>query len=108
MGTPTEVYVHGVSYLCIGFGVIIVGFVTSGIYLPIFHELRLTSTYEYLEKRFDRKIRTLGSVLFLIGIVSYSSSISFIYSFKFSMRKISYSFLDDMASYCYLRTSVGF
>ena len=78
MGTPTEVYVHGISYLYVGFGVIIVGFVTSGIYLPIFHELRLTSTYEYLERRFDRKIRTLGSVLFLIGVVSYFKILNFI------------------------------
>lgn len=92
MGTPTEVYVHGISYLCVGFGVIIVGIVTSGIYLPIFHELKLTSTYEYLERRFDRKIRTLGSVLFLIGIVSFFKELIFISfiptnSFKIPIKK---------------------
>ncbi|XP_071876026.1 sodium-coupled monocarboxylate transporter 1 isoform X1 [Bombus fervidus] len=84
LGTPTEVYVHGVSYLCIGFGVIIVGFVTSGIYLPIFHELRLTSTYEYLEKRFDRKIRTLGSILFLIGIMTWLPIVIYVPALAFN------------------------
>ena len=71
LGTPTEVYMHGTGYLYIGFGVIIVGFIMSNVYLPVFHELKLTSTYEYLEKRFDKKIRILGSVLFSIGIVSF-------------------------------------
>lgn len=70
MGTPTEVYVHGTSYLFIGFGVIIVGFVMSAIYLPVFHELKVTSTYEYLERRFNKKIRLLGSMLFSISVVS--------------------------------------
>lgn len=70
LGTPTEIYMHGTGYLCIGFGVIIVGFIMSNVYLPVFHDLKLTSTYEYLERRFDKKIRILGSVLFTIGIVS--------------------------------------
>ncbi|XP_066591503.1 sodium-coupled monocarboxylate transporter 1-like isoform X2 [Prorops nasuta] len=68
LGTPTEIYVHGTSYLFIGFGTFIVGFVMSSIYLPVFHDLKLTSTYEYLELRFDKRIRLLGSILFSIAI----------------------------------------
>ncbi|KAL6447756.1 hypothetical protein ACFW04_000123 [Cataglyphis niger] len=68
LGTPTEVYVHGTSYLFIGCAVIFVGLVMSIVFLPVFHELKLTSTYEYLEKRFDKRIRLLGSILFAIGI----------------------------------------
>lgn len=71
LGTPTEVYVHGTSYLFIGVGLIFVAFVMSAVYLPIFHELKLTTTYEYLERRFDKKIRTLGSGLFAIGIITW-------------------------------------
>lgn len=70
LGTPTEIYVHGTSYLFIGIGVVFVGFAMSTIFLPVFHELCLTSTYEYLEKRFDNKVRLLGSILFGFGIVS--------------------------------------
>lgn len=73
LGTPTEVYVHGTSYLFIGCAVIFVGLVMSIVFLPVFHDLKLTSTYEYLEKRFDKRIRLLGSILFAIGIVSKSS-----------------------------------
>ncbi|XP_012224852.1 sodium-coupled monocarboxylate transporter 1-like [Linepithema humile] len=69
LGIPTEIYVHGTSFLFIGFALIFIGFVSSSIYLPVFYELKLTSTYEYLEKRFDKRIRLLGSIFFSIGIM---------------------------------------
>ena len=69
LGYPTEIYVHGTSYLCIGFGVIIVGFIMSYIYLPIFHDLQLTTANEYLERRFDNKVRMFASILFTLGLV---------------------------------------
>ncbi|XP_053970574.1 sodium-coupled monocarboxylate transporter 1-like [Hylaeus volcanicus] len=84
LGTPTEVYMHGTSYLCICFGVIIVGFVMSGIYLPVFHELRLTSTYEYLEKRFNKKIRILGSVLFSISVMTWLPIVIYVPALAFN------------------------
>ncbi|KAL0123442.1 hypothetical protein PUN28_005748 [Cardiocondyla obscurior] len=68
LGTPTEIYVHGTSYLFICITAFFITFVISIVYLPVFHELKLTSTYEYLEKRFDRKMRLLGSILFAINI----------------------------------------
>ncbi|XP_076618438.1 sodium-coupled monocarboxylate transporter 1 [Colletes latitarsis] len=84
LGTPTEIYVHGTSYLCVCFGVIIVGFVMSGIYLPVFHGLRLTSTYEYLEKRFNKKIRLLGSVLFSISIMMWLPIVIYVPALAFN------------------------
>nr|XP_012134657.1 PREDICTED: sodium-coupled monocarboxylate transporter 1-like isoform X3 [Megachile rotundata] len=84
LGIPTEVYVHGTSYLCIGFAVIIACFVMSGIYLPVFHELKLTSTYEYLERRFDKKIRTLGSVLFSIAIMTWLPIVIYVPALAFN------------------------
>ncbi|XP_078051192.1 sodium-coupled monocarboxylate transporter 1 [Augochlora pura] len=84
LGTPTEVYVHGTSYLFISFGVVIVGFVMSIIYLPVFHELKLTSTYEYLEKRFDKKIRLLGSALFMIGVMTWLPIVIYVPALAFN------------------------
>ncbi|XP_034940823.1 sodium-coupled monocarboxylate transporter 1-like isoform X1 [Chelonus insularis] len=84
LGTPTEIYVHGTSYLFIGFAIICVGFVTSYIYLPVFHELKLTSTYEYLEKRFDRKVRILGSALFFLGIMMWLPIVIYVPALAFN------------------------
>ncbi|KAH0550205.1 sodium-coupled monocarboxylate transporter 1-like [Cotesia glomerata] len=84
LGIPTEIYVHGTSYLFIAFGVILVGFTMSSIYLPVFHELKLTSTYEYLERRFDRKVRILGSTLFSIGIMLWLPIVIYVPALAFN------------------------
>ncbi|KAJ8686108.1 hypothetical protein QAD02_021902 [Eretmocerus hayati] len=73
LGTPTEIYVHGTSYLFIGLGILAVVGIMSRVYLPVFHRLRLTSAYEYLGRRFDSRTRILGSILYAIGIVRFFS-----------------------------------
>lgn len=35
--------------------------------IPLFHKLNIISIYEYLEMRFDRKTRTLVSIIFLVS-----------------------------------------
>ncbi|EDS39425.1 conserved hypothetical protein [Culex quinquefasciatus] len=69
LGTPTEIYVYGVQYMYIVGGVISMGFIMMYIYLPVFHNLQLTSTYQYLQTRFDKRIRLFGSVLFTFATV---------------------------------------
>ncbi|XP_039303169.1 sodium-coupled monocarboxylate transporter 1 isoform X3 [Solenopsis invicta] len=84
LGTPTEIYVHGISYLYICCAIIFVSLVTYIVYLPVFHELKLTSTYEYLEKRFDKRIRLLGSVLFAISIITWLPIVIYVPALAFN------------------------
>jgi Na+/proline symporter len=46
LGTPTEIYVYGTQYVYIVGGVLAMGIVMGSAYLPVFHDLQLTSTYE--------------------------------------------------------------
>lgn len=46
LGTPTEIYLYGVQYMYIVGGVISMGFIMMYFYLPVFHNLKLTSTYQ--------------------------------------------------------------
>lgn len=48
LGTPTEIYVYGIQYMYVIGGVVTMGFVMTDIYLPVFHGLQLTSTYEVI------------------------------------------------------------
>ncbi|XP_077277693.1 sodium-coupled monocarboxylate transporter 1 isoform X1 [Temnothorax americanus] len=84
LGTPTEIYVHGTSYLFLCCTAFFVTFATSVVYLPVFHELKLTSTYEYLEKRFDKRIRLLGSVLFAISIITWLPIVIYVPALAFN------------------------
>ncbi|XP_044731268.1 sodium-coupled monocarboxylate transporter 1-like, partial [Chrysoperla carnea] len=65
LGLPAEVYVFGIQYFYIELNDIFVGFIGNYIYLPVFMDLKLTSTYEYLERRFDKSLRRLGSFLYI-------------------------------------------
>ncbi|GAB1869714.1 Sodium-coupled monocarboxylate transporter 1 [Camponotus japonicus] len=84
LGIPTEVYVHGASYIFNGCPLIFIGFVMSIVFLPVFHDLKLTSTYEYLEKRFDKRIRLLGSVLFAISMMTWLPIVIYIPALAFN------------------------
>lgn len=46
LGLPTEVYSFGIQYLYVIGGVILMGFIMANVYLPVFHDLNITSTYE--------------------------------------------------------------
>ncbi|XP_075145580.1 kin of rumpel isoform X2 [Haematobia irritans] len=66
LGTSTEIYVYGTQYAFILVTLALSGVISWYVFLPVFCNLQLTSTYEYLEMRFDRRLRTFGSILFLI------------------------------------------
>ncbi|XP_046639502.1 sodium-coupled monocarboxylate transporter 1-like [Daphnia pulicaria] len=73
LGTPAEVYQFGTMYWLIGASYFIVMPATNYLYLPIFYKLQVTSAYEYLELRFHKVIRCLGSATFTIQMSLYMS-----------------------------------
>ncbi|KAK9685310.1 Sodium:solute symporter family [Popillia japonica] len=68
LGIPTEIYIYGIQYLYISFGLLLTAIVMHTVYIPVFHDLKITSTYEYLERRFDKRVRILASILFIIAL----------------------------------------
>lgn len=46
LGLPTEIYSFGIQYLYVIGGVIAMGIVMGYVFLPVFHDLNITSTYE--------------------------------------------------------------
>ncbi|XP_030373600.1 sodium-coupled monocarboxylate transporter 1 isoform X1 [Scaptodrosophila lebanonensis] len=69
LGTSTEIYVYGTQYAFILITLAISGIISWYIFLPVFCNLQLTSTYEYFELRFGASIRNFGSLLFVVGMV---------------------------------------
>jgi Na+/proline symporter len=63
------------------FGLPLAMVVIAAVFVPIYHRLKVYTAYEYLEHRFDVRVRYLGAVLFLIqrglaaGITIYAPSI---------------------------------
>ncbi|KAB7501272.1 Sodium-coupled monocarboxylate transporter 1 [Armadillidium nasatum] len=71
LGTPSEVYSNGFVYWLIGFSYPLVMPAAAYLYLPVFWDLQVTSAYEYLEVRFNRYVRMLGSLIFIIQMCLY-------------------------------------
>ncbi|XP_033225867.1 sodium-coupled monocarboxylate transporter 1-like [Belonocnema kinseyi] len=73
LGNPAEMYSQGTQFWMTCLAFILVIPITSQLYLPVYMKLRLTSSYEYLNIRFDRHCRLLASGLYMIQMVWYTS-----------------------------------
>jgi len=66
ISTTGQAYVDGMRFVQFYFGLPLAMIVVSYTAVPIFHRANVYTAYEYLEKRFDAKTRTLVSIIFLI------------------------------------------
>ncbi len=64
---PGQAYTDGMRFLQYYFGLPLAMIVLCITFVPIFHKLNIYTAYEFLEKRFDRKTRTLIAFLFLLS-----------------------------------------
>ncbi|NXL02003.1 SC5A8 protein, partial [Mesembrinibis cayennensis] len=80
LGTPAEIYRYGAIFciFAITYGLVVL--CSAEIFLPVFYKLGITSTYEYLELRFNKYLRLCGTVLFIIQTASKPQSCSVLYT----------------------------
>lgn len=78
MGVPGEMISNGIAmfwqYLSLPFSM----FIVLMIWVPFFMHLKLTSAYEYLELRFNKRARWLGSLLFLLLRLGWMSMVMYV------------------------------
>ena len=67
IGTTGQGYADGMRFIQFYFGLPLAMVVLSMTLVPFFYRARVYTAYEYLEKRFDAKTRSLASLLFLIS-----------------------------------------
>ncbi|ELW71576.1 Sodium-coupled monocarboxylate transporter 1 [Tupaia chinensis] len=72
LGTPSEVYRFGAIFTMFAFTYFFVVVISAEVFLPVFYKLGITSTYEYLELRFNRHVRLCGTVLFIVQTILYT------------------------------------
>ncbi|XP_007085725.2 sodium-coupled monocarboxylate transporter 1 [Panthera onca] len=82
LGTPSEVYRFGAIFSIFAITYFFVVAISAEVFLPVFYKLGITSTYEYLELRFNKYVRLCGTVLFIVltilytGIVIYAPALA--------------------------------
>ncbi|MES2762124.1 MAG: sodium:solute symporter [Bacteroidota bacterium] len=81
LSAPGQGYTDGLRFVQFYFGLPLAMVVLCITFIPIFHKLNVYTAYEFLEKRFDNKTRTLTAFLFLLqrglstGITIYAPAI---------------------------------
>ncbi|NWI16565.1 SC5A8 protein, partial [Crypturellus soui] len=80
LGTPSEVYRFGAIFSIFSIAYTLVVILSAEIFLPVFYRLGITSTYEYLELRFNKYLRLCGTILFTIQTASKPQSNSTLYT----------------------------
>ncbi|KAM4676278.1 sodium-coupled monocarboxylate transporter 1-like [Discoglossus pictus] len=87
LGTPADVYRFGAMYGIFAISYFFVVVICAEIFLPVFYRLNITSTYEYLELRFNKHVRVLGTVIFIIEMVLYTGIV--IYAPALALNQVS-------------------
>lgn len=81
LSVPGQAYEDGMRFVQFYFGLPLAMIVVAAVFVPIYYRLKVYTAYEYLESRFDLKVRLLGALLFLIsralaaGITIYAPAI---------------------------------
>lgn len=102
MGMPGEMIANGITmfaqYLALPFSMSVVLFV----WVPFFMRLKITSAYEYLERRFDYRVRLLGGLLFLLLRLGWMSVVMYVGSLALTQMTVSLvprQFADPLAEW---------
>ena len=81
LSTPGQAFHDGMGFVQFYFGLPLAMIIICLVFVPIYHHLKVYTAYEFLEKRFDLKTRTLAAILFLMqrglsaGITIFAPSI---------------------------------
>lgn len=67
LSTPGQAYESGMGFIQFYFGLPLAMVLISIFFLPIYYRLKVYTAYQYLEQRFDTKVRSFTAFLFLMG-----------------------------------------
>lgn len=69
LGIPAETYFQGTQYFTAWLFLPIISYLTSQLYFPVFHSLGITSTYQYLQLRFNNKLRVFVAAVYACAMI---------------------------------------
>ncbi len=81
LSTPGQAFNDGMGFIQFYFGLPFAMVIICVFFIPIYHRLKIYTAYEFLENRFDKRVRTLTASLFLMqrglaaGITIYAPAI---------------------------------
>uniref|UniRef100_A0AAR5PFT8 Sodium/solute symporter n=1 Tax=Dendroctonus ponderosae TaxID=77166 RepID=A0AAR5PFT8_DENPD len=84
LGIPAEMYTYGTQFWMTLVSEVFVAIIMGYAILPVFYQLKITSTYEYLNLRFSNTVRMLGTIMFLAKMLLYIPIVIYVPALAFS------------------------
>ncbi len=78
MGLPAEIYSYGLGFMLYVFAYVLVIPVILYVFLPFYGRLPITTAYEYLEARFDRRVRQFCSGMFIVWRLLWIATVIYV------------------------------
>ena len=78
MGTPAEYFTHGLAMSSQTLSIVLVVPVVMFVFMPFYHRLQVYTAYEYLEHRFDLRVRTLASAVFVFWRILWMGTATYV------------------------------
>ncbi|XP_068918218.1 sodium-coupled monocarboxylate transporter 2-like [Tenebrio molitor] len=109
IGLPADVYIYGATCWLLCLSLVFVVPLMIYVYLPVFYNLELTSTYEYLERRFDSKTKLLVSGFYIIcsditlALIAYGPALVFSTATGIDVQVVSFV----VCGICVFYTAIG-
>lgn len=94
LSTPGQAFHSGMGFVQFYLGLPLAMIIICLVFVPIYHNLKVYTAYEFLESRFDLKTRSLAAILFLIqrglaaGITIYAPAIILSAVLGWDLRKL--------------------
>jgi len=67
LSVPGQAYDDGMRFVQFYFGLPLAMVLIAAVFVPLYYRLKVFTAYEYLESRFDLRVRLLGAFLFLVS-----------------------------------------
>ncbi len=78
LGCTAEMYLYGLQFILNALGLVLGNIYCGLVFVPFFYDLKMTSTFEYLERRFNSKsVRFIGDALYISGQTFYMGLATF-------------------------------
>ena len=84
MAIPAKAFATDWRLFPLAFTILILTFPVIRYYLPFFRRLKVTTAYEYLEKRFNYQIRFMASLLFIVFMIARMAMVLYLPSLALS------------------------
>lgn len=88
MTMPAEIYSYGMNLVFLVIAVTLAVPILNTLIIPVFYKNNISNCYEYLEKRFDPKIKKFITIIFLVKVFLILPVYIFVPSLAFAQGKV--------------------